>query len=307
MQQSTSNILLVRPSNFIFNAETAISNSFQNHLTNHDVASVSKKALDEFENFAAMLQEKGITVFIINDTEFPQKPDAIFPNNWVSFHADGTIILYPMHAPNRRNERRNDIIDEIKEKFTVNNVIDLSGHEKENKFLEGTGSIIFDHINKLAYACLSPRTDEGLFVEVCKLLNYTPICFHAYDKNGKEIYHTNVMMCIAENFAVICLESISNEDEKKAVIKSFTETRHQIIDISLEQVNHFAGNMLALKTRHNKDILVLSQSAFDILTGIQKKAIEKFCELIPLPIHTIETVGGGSARCMIAEIFLPRK
>lgn len=216
MQQSTSNILLVRPSNFIFNAETAISNSFQNHLTNHDVASVSKKALDEFENFAAMLQEKGITVFIINDTEFPQKPDAIFPNNWVSFHADGTIILYPMHAPNRRNERRNDIIDEIKEKFTVNNVIDLSGHEKENKFLEGTGSIIFDHINKLAYACLSPRTDEGLFVEVCKLLNYTPICFHAYDKNGKEIYHTNVMMCIAENFAVICLESISNEDEKKS-------------------------------------------------------------------------------------------
>ncbi|MBK7884020.1 MAG: amidinotransferase [Chitinophagaceae bacterium] len=307
MQQSTSNILLVRPSNFIFNAETAVSNSFQNDLTNHNAVTISKKALDEFENFATMLQEKGINVFIINDTEFPQKPDAIFPNNWVSFHADGTIILYPMHAPNRRNERRNDIIDEIKEKFTVNNVIDLSGHEKENKFLEGTGSIIFDHINKLAYACISPRTDKDLFIKVADLLKYKPVYFYSYDKKGKEIYHTNVMMCIAENFAVICLESISNEDEKKAVIKSFTETRHQIIDINFEQMNHFAGNMLALKTSHNKDILALSQSAFNILTRVQTKAIEKFCEMVPLPIHTIETVGGGSARCMIAEIFLPRK
>ena len=274
MNQSTSNILLVRPSGFSFNTETAVSNSFQNDMPGSNHALVNKRAMAEFDNFAATLQAKGVNIFVFEDTALPQKPDAVFPNNWVTFHAGGTVIVYPMQAVNRREEKRKDIIDAIQKEFVVSNLIDLSGYEKEDKFLEGTGSIIFDHINKLAYACLSPRTDKGLFVGVCKLLNYTPICFHAYDKNGKEIYHTNVMMCIAEKFSVICLDSITDAGEKKMIVQSLTKTNHEIIDINLEQMNHFAGNMLALKTRHNVDILVLSQSAFNILTAIIKTAKE---------------------------------
>jgi hypothetical protein len=304
--QSTNKILLIRPSNFVYNSETAGSNSFQN---NPDLSeeTVRQKATEEFDSFATTLMSKGVQVFIFDDTEFPTKPDAIFPNNWITFHEDGTVILYPMFAKNRREERRHDIIDELKKNFSITNVVDLSEYEKQHKFLEGTGSMVFDHINKIAYACLSPRTDKELFIEVCEILNYQPIYFRAQDKNGKEIYHTNVMLCIGEKFAVICLDSIADKYEREFVSQSLSKTGHEIIEISNEQMNHFAGNMLVLQINSTKHILVSSQSAFDSLDDNQKKEIEKQCEIVPLSIKTIETIGGGSVRCMMAEVFLKRK
>ena len=302
--QASTNILLIKPSSFVFNAETAASNAFQIELYESE-EEIREKKLQEFEAFVTTLKEKGVNVFVFNDTINPAKPDAIFPNNWVTFHADGTVILYPMFAPNRRHERRLEIIDSLKENFKVTKILDLSKYEKEHKYLEGTGSIIFDHTNKVAYACLSPRTDKELFVEVCNYLNYKPVYFYALDKGGKEIYHTNVMMCIGEKFSVICLDSINDKGERDLLCTSLTETGHQIIDITFEQMNNFAGNMLEIKTNTNKSILALSQSAFDSLTAHQKTELEKYLELVPLSIKTIETIGGGSARCMIAEVFLP--
>ena len=222
-------------------------------------------------------------------------------------HPDGTMILYPMFAPNRRLERRQDLIDSLKTNFKITEVIDLSKYEAENRFLEGTGSIVFDHDNKLAYACLSPRTDSEILDEVCALLNYKPVSFYSHDQAGKEIYHTNVMMCIAEKFAVICLASITDQHERATVSESLLKTGHEIIDISFEQMSKFAGNMLALNTNGNKSILALSQSSLDSLTDDQIATIEKYSELLPLAVHTIEIIGGGSARCMIAEIFSEAK
>ncbi len=305
--QSTSNILLIRPSNFVFNTETAGSNSFQNNFKNLDAETINKKVSEEFEQFVEVLKSKAVHVIVIDDTDSPQKPDAIFPNNWVTFHEDGTVIVYPMFAQNRRYERRQDIIDELEKNFIMKKIIDISEYEKENKFLEGTGSIVFDHINKIGYACLSPRTNKELFMLVCEMLNYKPVYFHASDKDGKEIYHTNVMMCIGEKFSVICLESITDKQERTLVSNSLSETGLEIIAITNEQMNHFAGNMLAIETENKKSILALSQSAFVSLTANQKKEIEKYSELVPLSINTIETIGGGSARCMMAEIFLKRR
>jgi hypothetical protein len=302
--QASTNILLIKPSSFVFNAETAASNAFQIEI-NESEEEIKQKKLQEFEAFVITLKSKGVNVFVFNDTVYPEKPDAIFPNNWVTFHTDGTVILYPMFAPNRRHERRLDIIDSLNNNFKVTKILDLSKYEKEHKYLEGTGSIIFDHTNKVAYACLSPRTDKELFVEVCNYLNYKPVYFYAHDKNGKEIYHTNVMMCIGEKFSVICLDSIKDVRERDLVCTSLAETGHQIIDITFEQMNNFAGNMLEIKTNNNKSILALSQSSFDSLTANQKIELEKYVEVVPLSIKTIETIGGGSARCMIAEVFLP--
>ena len=304
--QSTNSILLVRPSNFIFNIETAANNAFQQNIE-EDKKSVGVKVLQEFENLKAQLIAKGIDVTVIDDTPSPIKPDAIFPNNWVSFHTDGTVILYPMFAENRRKERRLDIVETIKEKFIVENIIDFSIYENENKFLEGTGSIVFDHVHKIAYACLSPRTNKEIFIKLCKVIDYKPIYFTACDEAGQEIYHTNVMMCIAGKIVIICTESIIDENEKSKVVQSFENTEHEIIDISFAQMNCFAGNMLALKTNSEKKILVMSQSAYTCLSVNQKSIIEKYYELFPLAIPTIETIGGGSVRCMIAEIFLPLK
>lgn len=303
--QSTNNILLIRPSGFIFNTETANSNAFQNKLGECDAA-ITQKATDEFEIFVNKLIDKKINVIVVDDTITPQKPDAIFPNNWISFHADGRVILYPMYAPNRRYERRQDIIEIIKKKFIIHEIIDLTAYENDNRFLEGTGSVLFDHENKIAYACLSPRTDKEIFIEVCNRLDYQPVYFFSYDKHGKEIYHTNVMMCIGTGFCVICLESITDRKQQELVAGLLKKTGHIIIDISFEQVKQFAGNMLELKTQADKNILALSQSAFESLTATQKYELEIYCELVPLPITTIETIGGGSARCMIAEIFLKK-
>lgn len=300
--QTSKNILLVRPASFGFNVETASSNAFQTELKDGP-ENLKEVILQEFDAFTAKLKSKGVNVYIIEDTKIPEKPDAIFPNNWISFHADGTLVLYPMFAPNRRLERREDIIDFVKEKFEIKKIIDLSKYENENRFLEGTGSIIFDHTNKIAYACLSPRTEKALFIDLCRQINYKPVYFYSHDAKGQEIYHTNVMMCIGERYVVVCLESITDAKERKLVINSFTRTGHQIIDITFDQVKNYGGNMLEVKTNDDKSLLVMSQSAFDSLTPTQKSELGKYSELLPLPIKTIETIGGGSARCMIAEIF----
>jgi hypothetical protein len=304
--QSTNSILLIRPSNFIFNAETAANNAFQHNVKEAN-ESIGNKVKEEFENLKAQLFAKGIDVTVIDDTANPIKPDAIFPNNWVSFHEDGTVILYPMFAVNRRTERRLDIIETLKEKFEVKKNIDFSIYENENKFLEGTGSIVFDHAHKIAYACLSARTDKEVFIKLCDVLLYKPIYFTACDEAGQEIYHTNVMMCIAEKVVIICAESIVDKNEREIVLLSFKNTGHEIIDISFSQMNNFAGNMLALQTNTGKRLIALSQTAYNCLMAEQKDTIEKYYELLPLAIPTIETIGGGSVRCMIAEIFLPLK
>ena len=298
--QTTNNIFLVRPANFSFNEETQASNVFQKK-SDDDPATVKQKASAEFDAFAEALKSRGVNVFVFDDTTEPAKTDAVFPNNWISLHADGTVVLYPMLSANRRLERRSDIIESLEEKFEITNIIDLTAHESGDRFLEGTGSIVFDHENKIAYASLSPRTDRGLFVQLCEELKYSPVTFTARDRDGSVIYHTNVMMCVGERFAVVCLESITDAYERSIISDKLLSTGHEITDITFDQMSSFAGNMLAL----DNDLLVMSQSAFDSLTGKQKLTLEKYCELLPLAIPTIETVGGGSARCMIAEIFLP--
>jgi len=302
--QSANTILLIRPASFCYNPETAETNEFQKVAGTQD-ESIKEDVLAEFDQFAESLYSKGITIRVVEDTELPQKPDAIFPNNWVSFHADGTVILYPMCAASRRSERRMDIIESLRTEFLIEKIIDISHFENEGRFLEGTGSIVFDHANKIAYACLSPRTDSELFREISQTLGYRPISFHATDSNGRSIYHTNVMMCIGVGFAVICLESTQNAEEKATIIESFRKSDLEIIDIDFEQMNNFAGNMLAVSDTNGKVFLVQSQSSFDSLRKEQIAVLEKYCELLPIPIPTIETIGGGSARCMMAEIFLP--
>ncbi|GHM99093.1 hypothetical protein WSM22_05830 [Cytophagales bacterium WSM2-2] len=302
--QSTSHVFLVKPASFHFNAETAVSNAFQKKIGLSE-DTTSQKAIEEFDAVVSLLKAEGVSVHVFKDTVDPPKPDAIFPNNWVSLHADETVVLYPMCAPNRRPERRQDIIDTLKTKFKISRIIDLSAYEIESKFLEGTGSIVFDHQNKIAYACLSPRTDRELFINLSLQLGYKPVHFVAHDKKEKEIYHTNVMMCIGNQFTVICLESITNSTKRKVVFESLNNSGLEIIEISLEQMNCFAGNMLLLRGANKDNLLVISQSAMESLNDLQRKQIGKYARIIPLPIKTIETIGGGSARCMIAEIFLP--
>ena len=303
---TTNSILLIRPYNFVFNTETAESNTFQRYSAESQYE-IQQKVSEEFEKFAATLQSKGVNLYIFDDIVFPHKPDAIFPNNWITFHPDGKIILYPMFAPNRRIERRQDIIESLRSDFNINEVIDLSNYEIQNKFLEGTGSIVFDPRSKHAFACISPRTDKGLFIKLCADLGYKPYCFHAHDKNGTDIYHTNVMMCIGEKFAVLCLDSITNTLEREKICETLVQSGHEIINITLEQMNNFAGNMLEIENDKNEKLLVLSNKAFLSLNKSQLHSLNRFSELIPLDIPTIESIGGGSVRCMMAEIFLPVK
>lgn len=302
--QTTNHIFLVKPLHFAYNVETALSNSFQNVLSG-DQQSIQHKVDKEFDNLVQTLKASGVSVLVFDDTAQPVKPDAVFPNNWISLHRDGKAILYPMCAPNRRAERRQELLDALQEKFYVSEVIDFSHYENEGRYLEGTGSIVFDHQHKTAYACLSPRTDKELLLQVCQLLQYKPVYFYAYNAAGKEIYHTNVMMCVGEGFAIVCLESITAEAEREKIVNELTGSGRQIIDITYAQMNQFAGNMLQLQTTGKKDVLALSASAYNSLDAAQKKNIEKYVTLLPMVIPTIETIGGGSVRCMIAEIFLP--
>lgn len=303
MSQSTSHILMISPVNFGFNEETATSNSFQNRAA--DKNGVQEKALKEFNGMVNILRHNGVDVAVVEDTPEPYTPDSIFPNNWVSFHTDGTVFLYPMQAENRRLERREDIITGIEDKFKIAHVIDLSRFEGEHKFLEGTGSMVLDRENKIAYACLSPRTDKEVLNLFCEQAGYTAVSFDAADEKGKAIYHTNVLMCIGSHFAVICLDSIPNPHERLLVADTLKSTGKKIINISFAQMNQFAGNMLEVKNKAGETLIIMSQNAYNALGDEQRAKLERFAKLVYADINTIETNGGGSARCMMAEVHLP--
>lgn len=301
--QSTSHILMIRPVNFDFNEETAGSNAFQNRNT--DANDVKEKARKEFDGMVNILCKNGVDVTVIDDAPEPYTPDSIFPNNWVSFHADGDIFLYPMQAENRRLERREDIISKLEDRFNVRHIIDLSRFENEDKFLEGTGSMVLDRENKIAYACISPRTNREVLALFCEQTRYKEVNFHAYDAYHQAIYHTNVLLCIGSKFAVICLDSITEDNEKNAVTTILKLTHKEIITISFEQMNQFAGNMLEVKNKDGETLIVMSQNAFNALNKNQITGLEKYGKLIYADITTIENNGGGSARCMMAEVHLP--
>jgi hypothetical protein len=292
---------MVRPAAFGYNEQTALTNAFQNKQ--QELTAAQSLALQEFDTAVSTLRSAGVKVTVFEDTENPVKPDAVFPNNWISLHANGTLVLYPMCTPNRRTERRKDIVEALCRQLDIQQMIDVSVEERHNRFLEGTGSIVFDHNNKIAYACLSPRTDKEVLEKLCALIGYEALCFYAHDKNGREIYHTNVMMCITEQLAIICLSSISDKNEKQRVLSKIHAAQLEVIYISFAQMVKFAGNMLGLKSTQGDDLLVLSQTAFDALTQEQRDTISRYAKMIPLAIPTIETIGGGSARCMLAEVF----
>ncbi len=298
--QNTTQILMIQPVNFGFNTETAVNNTFQKDVEGN----TQEKALQEFNNFVKLLRKNKVDVTVITDTITPATPDSIFPNNWVSFHEDGRIFLYPMFAVNRRMERKANVLDALKNKFAVSAIIDLSKAEADDFFLEGTGSMVLDRENKIAYACISPRTDEKILNEFCRLAGYTPVTFRSTDTKGIDIYHTNVMMCIAHTYAVICLESVAYETERNTLVDSLRKTNKEVIDISLLQLNSFAGNMLQVKNKAEELLLVMSTRAFKSLTAPQITTLQKHNRIIHASLNTIETAGGGSARCMMAEVFL---
>ncbi len=306
-KQYTSNLLMVRPASFQFNVETAVSNAFQKSLDGLTAEEIKQKAIEEFDAYVEKLRTNKINVTVIQDTLEPAKPDAIFPNNWISMHENGNVFLFPMNTENRRLEVRPEIIDTLKASFIIHDIQDLRTSIQENKFLEGTGSIIFDHIHKMAYACLSPRTDKDIFLQYCKMIGYEPIYFTSADAQDNLVYHTNVMLTIGDTFAVICLESINDNGEQYYIGKRLKETGHEIIDITFAQMNAFAGNMLQVQNTEGKTFLVMSETAFHSLTAEQIAQIENHTSILPVSIPTIETIGGGSARCMIAEIYLEEK
>lgn len=301
--QSTSQILMIRPVAFGFNTQTASSNAFQ--IKSDLNEKVQEKALAEFDAFVENLRTNGIEVTVIEDTLNPHTPDSIFPNNWISFHEDGSIYLYPMQAENRRLERRDDLIDTLSNKFDIKEINDISFTEDREEYLEGTGSMVLDRENKIVYACLSIRTQQNVLAIFCNESNYKTLTFKAIDQNGFAIYHTNVMMCVADKFVVICLDAVSSEKEKDKLISSFEKTNKEIIEINYSQMNQFAGNMLQINNKEGKIFLVMSERAHQSLNENQLKSISKYAEILSSPLTTIEDNGGGSARCMIAEIHLP--
>lgn len=308
MKQITKNILMIEPVSFNYNAETALNNYFQKSDINFSKSQIQKKALEEFNNFVKLLRSKQVNVHVIKDTIHPLTPDSIFPNNWISFHSNGEVLLYPMFANNRRLERRRDIIKKLQNEYLVSEVKSLVHYEDKSIFLEGTGSMILDRTNKICYASISLRTNKSIVLDFCDQLNYKPVLFNSFqDVDGKRlpIYHTNVMMCVASDFAIVCLDAIDSQDEKNSVINSLITTNKEIIQISELQANKFAGNML--QVQGDKKYLIMSESAFNILSEKQIQKIESYCSILYSDLKTIEKFGGGSARCMMAEIFLPLK
>lgn len=304
--QTTDTILMIEPTNFGFNEQTSVNNYFQQKINAFDV-DIQQYALEEFNEMVKSLRAKDVNILVVKDTLQPHTPDSIFPNNWVSFHKGGQVVLYPLFAENRRKERRKDIFQLIEEKgTTINNVDDFTFWEEKNLFLEGTGSMVFDRVNKIAYAALSERTDKYIFLQFCKIFDFEPVYFSAYQLVNKKrlpIYHTNVMMCVADNYAVICTDCIDNTVERKKVMDSLKKNRKEIIAISETQMHSFAGNMLQVKNGKGEPLLVMSQSAYNTLTKKQIERLNSFNELTVVAIPTIEIIGGGSVRCMMAEIF----
>ena len=309
MKQTTNTILMIRPVNFRMNEQTAVNNYFQEEIDFKN-AEVNTKAQEEFDAFVEKLKHVGVNVIVENDDLELDTPDSIFPNNWVSFHQNGDVALYPMFAENRRRERREDVFLRLeKEGFKINNFIDYTEAEDDDVFLEGTGSLVLDRVNRKAYCALSPRADEGLFIEFCEDFEFTPIVFTAnqtVNGNRLPIYHTNVMMCIAETFAVICLDTIDDKKERNNVVNHLESDGKQIIKITEAQMHQFAGNMLQVSGEGDKLYLVMSQSAHNSLMPEQIDKIEIHCPILSSSLELIETCGGGRARCMMAEVFLPK-
>lgn len=307
-KQITDTIVMIRPVAFRMNEQTAVNNFFQEDIALKN-AEINTKAQAEFDAFVQKLRGVGVHVIVENDDLRMDTPDSIFPNNWISFHENGDIGLYPMFAENRRRERREEVLIRLEnEGFKINNIYDYTPAEDEGFFLEGTGSLLLDRVNHKAYCALSPRADEELLIEFCEDFEYLPVIFNANQTvDGKRvpIYHTNVMMCLAEEFCVICLDSIDDAKEKKNVVQHLKTDGKEIISITEAQMHHFAGNMLQVQGR-DKKYLVMSAAAHSSLTENQIAAIEKHCEILSSDLTTIETCGGGSARCMMAEVFLPK-
>jgi hypothetical protein len=294
-------ILMVRPYQFFFNKQTATNNFFQSNI---NIENANELAIAEFDAMVEQLSAYQIEVKVIQDTKDPSTPDSIFPNNWISTHAGGTLCLYPMYAENRRAERKLSVLEFLQANYKIENLLDITHFEKEGKFLEGTGSMVLDHQNKIAYGCLSERLDKEAFTYWCDRMQFKPISFKAVDDKDQPIYHTNVMMCMGNQFVVICLESIPNALEKQIVLESFLQTNKKVITISQDQLNHFAGNMLQVFDMNEKPHLIMSEQAHTSLQPAQVKSLEKYNPILPISIPTIEALGGGSARCMMAEIYL---
>lgn len=310
MKQTTHTILMIEPVRFGFNDQTAVNNYFQ-QKDEVSGSEVQRLALAEFNGMVGKLRARGIDVVVVKDTAEPHTPDSIFPNNWISFHRDGRVVLYPMYAENRRAERRSDILHGLAETgFHITQTVDYTAFEKQHRFLEGTGSMVLDHVHKIAYTALSERSDKTLFLHFCADFGFTPVCFSANQTvNGKRlpIYHTNVMMCVADKYAVVCLDTLDRPDERQMVTDSLVTSGKEIIDISEEQMHHFAGNMLQVENKEGTCFLVMSQTAYDSLTCMQTARLVSYNEMIPVAIPTIEKYGGGSARCMMAEVFDERR
>ena len=310
MKQTTNSILMIRPVAFRMNEQTAVNNYYQKVLDNLLPATVNAKAQQEFDAFVEKLRAVGVNVIVVDDTLNPDTPDSIFPNNWISFHENADVVLYPMFAENRRKERREEVLDLLEEQdFEIENIVDYTDAEEDGYYLEGTGSIVLDRTNGKAYCALSPRADEELFIEFCEDFDMHPVIFEAFqtvDGERKLIYHTNVMMCIGETFAIICSECIDDKKERKMVLDFLKADGKEIILINEKQVNNFAGNMLEVRGSNDKRFLVMSDSAHQSLTAKQIEQLEKHAQIISSSLDTIEACGGGSARCMMAEIFLPK-
>ncbi|MCH7981677.1 MAG: amidinotransferase [Proteobacteria bacterium] len=299
---------MIRPARFESNPLTAESNKFQGK-TSASPAEQHAAALQEFDGLVASLRDKGIDVVVVDDTAEPHTPDSIFPNNWVSFHADGRVVLYPMEARNRRTERRLDIVESLgsEQGFHVSEIVDLSHHESAEQYLEGTGSLVLDRVNRIAYACLSTRTQLDVLGDFAQRMDYDVVAFDAVDREGAPIYHTNVLMSIGETIAVICDESIARDDQRAAVLERLQETGHEIVTLNYDQLDAFAGNMLELRSASGQRLIAMSQQAYDSLSDSQLATLSANAEILTVPIDTIESSAGGSVRCMLAEIHLPRE
>lgn len=311
MKQTTNSILMIRPVAFRMNEQTAVNNYYQKVLDGLLPETVNLKAQLEFDEFVIKLRAAGINVTVVEDTKSPDTPDSIFPNNWISFHENGDVALYPMFAENRREERREDILDLLEEDgFKIENIVDYTSAEEDKIYLEGTGSLLIDRANGKVYCALSPRADEELMIEFCEDFDYAPVIFEAFQTvNGerKLIYHTNVMMCLGETFAVICADCIDDKKERKMVLDNLKADDKEIILITEDQVNNFAGNMLEVRGKDDKRFLIMSDAAYKSLKPAQIEKLQYHCEIITSSLDTIEACGGGSARCMMAEIFLPKE
>lgn len=303
--QLAGSVLMIRPLRFESNPQTAESNRFQSGVeVSPDVLQAT--ALAEFDALAAALRSAGINVHVFDDTPEPHTPDAVFPNNWISFHADGRVALYPMEAANRRKERRLDVVERLSEEFQVSEVVDLSAHETHGHFLEGTGSMVFDRVHRVAYACLSSRTHLDALGDFAQRFDYEIVAFEAVDRHGVPIYHTNVLMALGETLAVICDEAIIRDEQRAAVLDSLKTSGHEVLSLSYAQLEAFAGNMLELRNRDGEHVFAMSRQAWDSLDATQQAHLEAHGQIVAVPIDNIERAAGGSVRCMLAEIHLPR-